>query len=134
MMMDPREFELIAIGHVLARYRATGTLPTINGEPFNLDKFKSHLSAGVDPDTDTDIDVAIINNTIINEDDDKECEQSNIKSAVVAEPEQPKPESVAVTEQEQPKQEHTKQEEPTQESTNPNFAGKLFQFFNRDER
>lgn len=128
--MDPREFELIAIGHVLARYRATGTLPNINGEPFDLAKFKSHLSAGIDTDTDTDIDIAIIQNTIVDDD----CEHDKTEpSATVAEPEQPKPESVTATEQEQPKQEPTEQkEEPTQESINPMFGGKLFQFFNRD--
>ncbi len=129
--MDPREFELIAMSHVLARYRATGILPNINGEPFDLDKFRAHLSAGID--TDTDVDVAIIKNTIINEDDD--CEHNKTEPAGSAEPEQPNPEPVENTAQEEPEQAHTEQkEEQTQENSNPIFGGKLFQFFNKDSR
>lgn len=133
--MDPREFELIAISHVLARYRATGVLPNINGEPFDLAKFKAHLSAGID----TDVDVAIIKNTIVNEDDDQ-CQHDGTKPSAIAEPEQPKPERtepepepVASTGQEEPEQAPTEQkEEPTQEKSSSTLGGKLFQFFNKD--
>lgn len=126
--MDPREFELIAIGHVLARYRATGMLPNINGEPFDLAKFKSHLFAGTEHET--DVDVAIIKNTIVNEDDD--CEHNNSEPAAAAAPEQPKSDPVEITAQESESNESP--EEQQQENPNPLFGGKLFQFFNKDSR
>lgn len=57
MVMDSREFELIALGHVISRYRLTGQLPSINGKPFSIADFKQHLFSGVDCDSDVNINV-----------------------------------------------------------------------------
>ena len=63
MVMDAREFELIALGHVISRYRLTGQLPNIGGKPFSLDDFKQYLFAGVDTDSDINININNVEST-----------------------------------------------------------------------
>lgn len=82
MTLDSREFELIALGHVLSRYRITGQLPKIQGNPFDLGQFKTMLLNGVTAMDNTDININInsvnteSNVTIINEDCDHEHHES----------------------------------------------------------
>lgn len=131
--MDPREYELIALGHVLARYRIQGELPNIEGKPFDLNEFKSRLFTGVPTGTNTDVDVAIIQNTIVNEDD--QCDNKNEPTTA--------PVNDGATEQ-SPVVESTVEEKPIEEtsaentnvpvSTNPFLGGKLFDFFNKDKK
>ena len=124
MAMDPREYELIALGHVLARYRIQGELPNIEGKPFDLTEFKSRLFSGIAPSTDTDVDVAIIQNTIVNEDNDNE-EQKPVEDTTTEQPQPAEP---------TPTVETPAESTPVTGSTNPFLGGKLFDFFNKDKK
>lgn len=139
MKMNPREFELIALEHVLARYRITGELPTINGQPFDLDQFKQQLSAGVNVDPDINVNIDTVKNEIV--ECDNESHHSAVDTAEESKPvendntekvaekvTEPVAESVPATETESVAQ--PTPEESTSQNTST-VAGKLFQFFNK---
>lgn len=120
MPMNSREFELIALGHVLSRYRASGTLPTIGGKPFNINDFKARLSAGVE-DADININIQNLetesNVTIV----DHDCNNETPESAEPAHEEhQPLVTNASITSESVPEKSIT-------------AAGKLFDYFSRNK-
>lgn len=126
MTMNPREFELIALEHVLARYRITGELPTINGQPFDINQFKQQIIAGVATgDTDINVNIDTVNNEIV---DCQEHENASTNSTTDSETVESAisdvtPETTAST-----------SDAPLTQPTDENkksVAGKLFQFFNK---
>ena len=120
MAMDPREYELIALGHVLARYKIQGELPDIGGKPFDLNEFKQQLFAGVDTgDTDINVNIEKVENTVV------DCDNEHEHNEKV-------PEQI-----EEPAQKEESKSEETQEtvsSDKPSIGGKLFQFFSKDSK
>ena len=131
MAMDPREYELIALGHVLARYRIQGELPNIDGKPFNINEFKTRLFSGVDIGTTPDVDVAIIQNTIV----DNDCDHNNEPTAApVNDGATEQPPAVESKVEETPVEDTPVEDTNTPTSTNPFLGGKLFDFFNRDKK
>lgn len=139
MAMDPREYELIALSHVITRYKITGELPAINGQPFNLNEFKTQLFAGV-PDYDSDININIdtvnMENTVVdcNNEHEHHSVESTAESTPVTEP---------VTETTNTNQEISSSvltdSVPADviESISPeksSISGKLFQFFAKDNK
>lgn len=128
MAMNPQDFELIALSHVLTRYRLTGELPTISGQPFDIKNFKTQLFAGVpdyNPDININIDTVKMENTVV--DCDNEHEQKSEPVATVA---------TVATQDEPPVAEPTPPE-PSQESIIPeksSIGGKLFHFFSKDNK
>ena len=140
MAMDPREYELIALSHVISRYKITGELPTINGQPFNLNEFKSQLFAGVsgyDPDININIDTVKMENTVVDCDNEHEQETKPAEPvptetvAVQAEPATVPADPAPVEEPISPPAE-TNQETPSPEKST--ISGKLFQFFSKDNK
>lgn len=128
--MDPRDFELIAMNHLLSRYRLTGQLPNINGQPFDLNEFKRHLSTGVaDSDTDINVNIEKVENTVVDCDNENEQDKSievsnnNIVTADVTEDNSPIIEPALI-------QSNTAPEVTEVEKTG--IGGRLFQFFNKD--
>lgn len=129
--MNSRDFELIALGHVLTRYRLTGELPNINGQPFNLDLFKQKLSDSDDgPDininietVNTESDVTIIDNDTV------ECQDEHHHN-------DPASETPPASDQEPTTSESPENSTPDTNQNNNNNSlspsGRLFQYFNRD--
>lgn len=126
MAMNSRDYELIALGHVLTRYRLTGQLPNIDGRPFNLEDFKAKLFAGLD-DTDVDVNinvdnvnteanVTVVENNTINCDD----ESHNHSETQSDEVDQPSDETDQSENLSEPSQ--------TEESDNSITGGRLFQY------
>lgn len=144
MAMDPREYELIALSHVITRYKITGELPAINGQPFNLNEFKTQLFAGVpnyDSDININIDTVNMENTVV--DCDNEHEHHSVGSAAESTPvTEPVIEPVTETTNTQEEISSPKPNdeiEPTsqEQSTGPeksSISGKLFQFFAKDNK
>lgn len=135
MAMDPREYELIALSHVISRYKITGELPTINGQPFNLNEFKSQLFAGVsgyDSDININIDTVNMENTVV--DCDNEHEQNTNNSVPVTEPIES---ANTVAEVLDIKDEAVLPDNKDSKLTSPEkstIGGKLFQFFAKDNK
>ena len=124
--MNPQDFELIALSHVLTRYRLTGELPSINGQPFDMKEFKSQLFAGTnyDPDININIDTVNMENTVVDCDNEQEQKQETETAQVQTE-------AAPVVE------EVTNHPEQSQESNSPEkstISGKLFQFFSKDNK
>jgi len=118
--MDPREYELIALSHVISRYRLTGELPSIGGKPFNLDDFKQTLFAGVktsDSDTDININIEKVENTVVDCDNEQDTIKESAEQAIEEIKQEP---NIEVTEPEPVKEEKS------------TISGKLFQFFSKD--
>jgi len=127
--MDPRDFELIAMSHLLSRYRLTGQLPNINGQPFDLNEFKRYLSAGVaTSDTDVNVNIEKVENTVVDCDNENEHDKPvEVSNNIVAD-------NATVdnspTIGPAPIQSNTAPEITEVEKTG--IGGKLFQFFNKD--
>lgn len=116
MPMNHRDFELIALGHVLTRYRLSGDLPKIDGKPFNLNEFRSKILTGID-DSDININIDTLqtesNVTIIENDCDHDHENAN-------------PQNNATVSSE------ISLEQPADKSTTA--TGKLFDYFTRNKQ
>lgn len=128
MPMNSREFELIAVSHILTRYRLTGELPNINGQPFNINDFRAKLFAGVDNDQDININIDTLktesNVTII---ENTECTEDHRHEPTVTASETPKVLEPTVN-NDPPAQ--PAEQKPAEEPLSP--SGRLFQYFNRD--
>ena len=126
--MNSRDFELIAVSHVLTRYRLTGELPNIDGRPFNINDFRAKLFAGVDDDQDININIDTLktesNVTII---ENTECTEDHTHRPTVTASETPEVSEAATNNNQSAAQVEQK---PTQEPSLP--GGRLFQYFNRD--
>ena len=117
--MKSQDHQLIALSHILFRYRLTGELPNIDGKPFNLDDFKAKLFAGATSD-DMDININIDtlkteSNVTIIENQTVDCDEHEHRH----------------------ESSHKQEEEPTKEPEKSNLdapapSGKLFSYFNRD--
>jgi len=57
--MKSQDHQLIALSHVLFRYKLTGELPNIDGKPFNLNDFQAKLFQGTGYQSDSDININI---------------------------------------------------------------------------
>lgn len=123
--MNSRDFELIALGHVLTRYKLTGTLPNIDGQPFDLSAFKEKLFQGVNTDSDININIDTLktesNVTIV----ENECHDDHQAS-------EPAPVAAEVSEVKDDKNDTSTQEQKPEE-TPASPSGRLFQYFNRDK-
>jgi len=115
--MNPQDYELIALSHVLSRYRISGELPAINGQPFNIDNFKQVLFNGTDTDTDININIEKVENTVVDCDNEQDIIPEPIEQALEEITQTP---TVETTDTEPAKEEKT------------SISGKLFQFFNKD--
>lgn len=128
MAMDPREYELIALSHVISRYKITGELPTINGQPFNLNEFKSQLFAGVsgyDSDININIDTVNMENTVV------DCDNEHEQPSQAVEPDsQPAPDQDQTTVDSNT----TPEINNSINSEKSSISGKLFQFFTKDNK
>jgi hypothetical protein len=124
MQMNPQDYELIALSHVLARYRISGELPTINGQPFNIDNFKQAIFNGVDTNTDININIEKVENTVVDCDNEHDTIPESAEQAIEEIKQEPVPEipvpEIKVTESEPVKEEKS------------SISGKLFQFFTKD--
>ena len=128
--MNQQDFELIALEHVLTRYRLTGELPSINGQPFNINEFKSQLFAGTSyqgTDVNINIDTVKMENTVVDCDNDEEQKTEPAADNTIA-VEDPNAEASVV----EPAI-STVDTEQKPESTAPSIGGKLFQFFAKDK-
>lgn len=140
--MDPREYELIALGHVLARYRIQGGLPNIEGKPFDLNDFKAKLFAGINPDTDVNINIENLKteNTIVEQCDEEHHIHTHGNVHVAAEvPEvnldQNIPSEITATANINAANIQLPATESSTSTTTEksSITGKLFQFFSKDD-
>lgn len=121
--MNPRDFELIALSHILSKYRISGELPSIDGKPFNLNEFKTKLFAGVpnyDPDININIDTVKMENTVV------DCDDNNHNS------EEHKTENTPAAEIKPDTETDTNTNTADISSEKTSIGGKLFQFFAKD--
>ena len=134
MVMKSQDHQLIALSHILFRYRLTGELPNIDGKPFNLEDFKSKLFSGISIDSDSDININInsINsesNVTVVENQTVECNEEHSQSQEkTTDPEI----STSKEEHSQSQEKTTDPEISTSNEKNSSVGGKLFQFFSRD--
>ena len=118
--MNSRDFELIALGHVLTRYRLTGALPNINGQPFELSAFKEKLFQGVNSDSDININIDTLKT------------ESNVTIVDNCEHDTPTASAVPPAQTEPPVEEkNNNTETPANTVTDNNTGpgGRLFQYF-----
>jgi hypothetical protein len=124
MQMNPQDYELIALSHVLARYRISGELPAINGQPFNINNFKQALFNGVSTDTDININIEKVENTVVDCDNEQDTIPESAEQALEEIKQEPVPETsvpeIKLTDSEPVKEEKS------------SISGKLFQFFTKD--
>jgi hypothetical protein len=127
--MRSRDHQLIALSHVLFRYRLTGELPNIDGKPFDLDLFKSKLFSGTTSDSDLDVNININtlkteSNVTIVENQTIDCDHDD-QSKNVSET-TPVPNNTV-------DENNTDTVEDKKVEKELGVGGKLFQYFNKDK-
>lgn len=129
MVMKSQDHQLIALSHVLFRYKLTGELPNIDGKPFNLDDFKTKLfqGTGYEPDSDINININTLqteSNVTIVENQTIDCDHAD-QSKNVSET-TPVPNNTV-------DENNTDTVEDKKVEKELGVGGKLFQYFNKDK-
>jgi len=136
--MRSRDHQLIALSHVLFRYRLTGELPNIDGKPFDLDLFKSKLFSGTTSDSDLDVNININtlkteSNVTIVENQTIDCDHDDQPKIVPETAQSPSNTNNTNNTNNSVDENKTEPVEDKKVEKELGVGGKLFQYFNKDK-